>query len=170
MSALLNDEYLVVKAAAGDYQAFELLVQRYQGKIRGMLRNLCRDAAIADDLAQQTFIAAWEKLQQFRMGSFNSWLCTIAYRQFLMWQRQPHSHEAIEQTEQHVVELDPIAYKDLYNALGKLSESQRRAVVLTALVGLTHTEAAELLQQPVGTTKSHFSRGLKALKQLMRDA
>jgi len=69
---------------------FGVLVRTHQSKVRGFLRRLTRgDAALADDLAQETFLEAHRKLAQYRgEGSFGSWLCGIAWSRFLMERRK----------------------------------------------------------------------------------
>ena len=86
----LNDIELVVMAkTARDDKAFAVLVKRHQAKLRAFLRRLCGEAALADDIAQETFIKAYSSLSTFRGGaSFRSWLFAIAYREFLQDKRK----------------------------------------------------------------------------------
>ena len=83
-----SDIDLARDAASGKEAAFEALVRRHQGTIRGMTRRLARHAAEADDIAQVTFLTAWRKIGSYRGGSFKAWLCTIAYREFLQVRRK----------------------------------------------------------------------------------
>src|ERR1700691_90164 len=82
----MNDSDLVARALAGDGAAFGALVRQHQSMLRGFLRRLPRgDWALADDLAQETFLEAWRKLAQFRGdGSFAGWLTRIAWSRLLM--------------------------------------------------------------------------------------
>ena len=73
---------LAREAASGQDAAFEALVRRYQGAVRGLTRRLARHAAEADDIAQTAFLTAWRKIGSYRGGSFKAWICTIAYREF----------------------------------------------------------------------------------------
>ena len=81
----LSDEALVASVvAARDAAAFEALVRRHQSRVRNWLRLLARSSARADDLAQETFIRAWERAHTFSgRGKFVSWLMKIAYNAFL---------------------------------------------------------------------------------------
>lgn len=181
---MLSDETLLARAKATDnkaaYLAFDALVRRHQGMVRGMLLNLTRHKPSAEDLSQQTFINAWEKLHQCHTGNFKSWLGSIAYRQFLIWRRsqkrtvklhnedwrttdQEQEHE--QHQEQNQTQTPDTT--DLHKALGKLPENQRQILVLTALVGMTQQEVADFLKMPLGTVKSHASRGLASLKNLL---
>jgi len=78
-------ELVTLVTSSDDQAAFQLLVERHQGAIRGFLRRLAAgDYGTADDLAQETFLMAYRKMHTFKStGSFLSWLHTIAYRQFL---------------------------------------------------------------------------------------
>ncbi len=77
----MSAERLLREAAAGDAAAFNALVREHQSKVRGFLRRLTRgDAALADDLGQETFLEAWRKIAQYRGdGSFSGWLCGITW-------------------------------------------------------------------------------------------
>src|SRR5262245_64809606 len=85
----ISDEALVASVvAARDAAACETLVRRYQSKVRNWLRQLTRDAARADDLAQETFIRAWERAHTFTgRGKFGGWIMKIAYNTFLQERR-----------------------------------------------------------------------------------
>lgn len=85
-----SDEELVARAvAARDQAAFGELVRRHQSRVRNWLRQLTRNAATADDIAQEAFIKAWNKLDSFSgQGRFAAWLMKIAYTEFLMSDRK----------------------------------------------------------------------------------
>ena len=83
---MISDKELATRVAvSNDQAAFSELVERYQAPIRGFLRRLVAgDHSAADDLAQDTFLIAFQKISSWRAtGTFSSWLHTIAYRQFL---------------------------------------------------------------------------------------
>jgi RNA polymerase sigma factor (sigma-70 family) len=85
-----SDEQLIfIAAASGDTKAFEELVRRHQTRIRSWLLHLTNNSAQADDLAQDTFLRAWNRLGSFQgRGKFSSWLMKIAYNNFLQSKRQ----------------------------------------------------------------------------------
>ena len=85
-----SDGELIAMVIAGkDQRAFSSLVTRYQSAVRAVLMRLCRNAALADDLAQETFIKAYNKISAYSgAGSFKAWLCRIAYNEFLMSARK----------------------------------------------------------------------------------
>ena len=86
----LSDETLVSRViATRDTDAFAELVGRHQGRIRGLLTHLARDPSLAQDLAQDTFVRAWERIDMFRgTGSFAAWLGRLAYNRFLQHERR----------------------------------------------------------------------------------
>jgi RNA polymerase sigma-70 factor (ECF subfamily) len=158
-------------AAAGDSAAFNALVREHQSKVRGFLRRLARgDAALADDLAQETFLEAWRKIAQFRgEGSFSGWLCGIAWSRFLM-ERRKRKEEPLEDVDE-TVSTDPQssshAKLDLERAMARLAAPERAALTLCYALGHSHGEAAEILSLPLGTIKSHVLRGREKLKAML---
>lgn len=165
---LRADADLAQDAASGEEAAFETLVRRYQGTIRGLTRRLAWRPVEADDLAQATFLTAWRKMGTYRGGSFKAWLCTIAYREFLQARRRRKPEvEFDEQT--HIIAFDASASRlpdhlDLDRALKALPENQRICVILCVASGLTHSEASLATGFPLGTVKSHVNRGVAALR------
>ena len=165
-----SDPDLAALASLGDREAFAKLVRRHQAKVRGMLRRLSGSAADGDDLAQVTFVTAWEKLPTYSGGRFQSWLCTIAYRTFLQARRKARPVAPLEDAPEQAVHDAPTGLKlDLDAAMAALSEPQRLCVVLCTATGLSHTEAAGLLDWPLGTVKSHHLRGTRRLRELLSD-
>lgn len=166
----MDEAALLRRAASGDRQAFGALVQAHQGYLRQWLRRLCGgDAAQADDVAQEAFIAAWRALPGFRgEAAFRSWLTRLAYRCWLRQREQPlepgHADEPAAATLTHP---DPGARLDLQRALAQLREVEREAVLMCCHAELSHAEAAALLGLPLGTVKSHVQRGRARLRELL---
>lgn len=162
-----TDEALAREAKRGSTHAFESLVRRNQSLVRGFLRRLCSgDAALADDLAQETFVMAWRRIGSFEAkGSFKGWLCRIAYTQFLQNRRSAKAsarREDAVMAEAATTQDDRggnEARLDLDRVMSALSPEQRAAVALCYGEGMSHAEAAEALGLPLGTVKSHVLRG-----------
>lgn len=167
----MTHEELARRAARGDSAAFSALVREHQSKIRGFLRRLTRgDAALADDLAQETFFEAWRKIAQYRAeGSFSSWLCGIAWSRFLM-NRRKRREEPLEDADNNI-SFDPApahaAKLDLEKAMARLAAPERAALTLCYALGHSHGEAAEILELPLGTVKSHVLRGREKLQAML---
>jgi RNA polymerase sigma-70 factor (ECF subfamily) len=166
-----TDNTLAQLAAAGDSAAFGTLVRIHQSKVRGFLRRLTRgDVALADDLAQETFLEAHRKVAQYRgEGSFGSWLCGIAWSRFLMERRKRKEEPLEAQPETASADAGPsiIARLDLERAMARLGAEERAALTLCYALGHSHGEAAEILSLPLGTVKSHVLRGREKLKAML---
>lgn len=167
-SALWSDEALVRAAAGGSSDAFSRIVERHQQALRGFLRRTCRDWALADDLAQETFLAAWEQIDRLNAGSsLRAWLCGIGYRKYLTAVRSERrarlreaQFEEADRPQSQSAQEDRIA---LDRAMQDLPPEQRASVALCLAAGFSHSEAAEALGLPLGTVKSHVQRGRQAL-------
>ena len=168
----MNEGALLALATAGDSAAFEALVRQRQSPLRGFLRRLTRgDHALADDLAQETFIEAWRKIEQFRgTGTFAGWLARIAYRRYLMWARQRKLEPLDEVADVPDARPAPDQRLDLEKAMMQLSLLERAALTLCYAQENTHEEAAEILDMPLGTLKSHVARGREKLRRLLEVA
>ena len=164
---------VVALAAAGDDLAFEELVRRRQDSVRGILRRLCGNAALADDLAQQVFLQAWTSLRTLRApGAFGGWLKQIAVNAWLShYRRQPQESRAIVAAEAMPgPDTNPGLAMDLDHLLARLNPNERVAVVLAYAEGLTHPEIAAATGWPLGTTKSHVQRGAARLREWLEAA
>ena len=167
----MSDEGLAARAAAGDRAAFGRLVQQHQSMLRGFLLRLTRgDSALADDLAQESFLAAWRKIDQFRgEGLFRGWLARIAYTRYLMEARRKKLETVTDDDEstRACEGLEPGMRFDLERCMANLALGERAALTLCYALGHSNEEAAEILGMPVGTIKSHVLRGRKKLLAML---
>jgi RNA polymerase sigma-70 factor (ECF subfamily) len=162
---------VVVLAGAGDDRAFEELVRRRQGSLRGLLRRLCGNAALADDLAQQSFVQAWTRLSTLRApAAFGGWLRQIAVNTWLAQARGRTPIAALPVDLEDAASADPSLALDLDRLLHRLSEGERTCLVLAYAEGLTHAEIAATTGWPLGTVKSHVLRGGARLREWWTDA
>ena len=146
----------------------------HQSAVRAFLIRLCRNGALADDLAQETFLSAYSRLSTYRQtGGFKSWLFGIAYRCFL--QQRRHDQRELEVHAQfHLLAADDDYYeqlaplqRDLEHALMCLDATQAAAISLNMSIGFSHAEVAAIMDLPLGTVKSHINRGLVKLRELL---
>ena len=179
----LNDTDLIARVLAGDDRhAFGELVRRHQSAVRGFLRRLVRgQEALADDLAQETFIEAYRNLAKYRGGSaFSTWLIGIACNR---WRNELRNRRATEQWTEEMVLADAapgeeiVAFAasasvdlrhDLTSALVRLPIDEQTAINLCYQEGLTHEEAAEVLGCPLGTLKTNLLRAKDKLRRHLR--
>ena len=161
-----------------DQHAFGELVRRYQSPVRAFLARMTRgDAHLADDLAQETFLKAWQKLQTYRGGArFSTWLFGIAVNEFRMAGRRRKEpawekvDESAAEPEEPAATRDSHLRLDLTEALKLLNSNERAAVVLCCQNGLSHEEAAQVLDCPLGTVKTNILRGKEKLRRRLSPA
>lgn len=173
-----TDADLIARVLANeDQHAFGELVRRYQSPVRGFLARLTRgDAHLADDLAQETFVKAWRKLQTYHgSAKFSTWLFGIAYNEFRTVARQ-RKELALEDVGEPTAEPGKSGADtrsalrlDLTEALKGLHFGERAAIVLCCQNGLTHEEAAQVLDCPLGTVKTNVLRGKEKLRRRLPD-
>lgn len=169
-----SDPDLAHAAAGGSEAAFAELVRRHQARVRGMARRLTGSEAQGDDIAQLTFLTAWQKIGTYAGGTFSAWVCTICWREFLQWRRRQKIEIEFDETAE-IIPFDRSAAEtetrmDLARALDGLTEAQRVCVVLCVAAGLSHREAAEATGWPLGTVKSHVQRGVAQLRACLANA
>ena len=186
----LTDADLVARVLIDDDQhAFGELVRRHQSSVRGLLRQLTRtDVALADDLAQigragqqecrdlaqQAFLRAYKNIRSFRgEARFSTWIYRIAYNCFREDARRRKELVGIDeehlQTQHDPQVADPGLRHDLMRALNLLPLNERSAILLCCQNGLSHDEAARVLDIPLGTVKTNVLRGREKLKRMLAD-
>jgi RNA polymerase sigma-70 factor (ECF subfamily) len=170
--ATTSEAVLVRAAQAGDRAAFTELVRRRQGWLRALLLQLCGRAADADDLAQETFLRAWRRLPQLREpNAFSGWLRSTAVRLFIDGRRQPRAEIDDPESFDGYVSADPTpdcvagAKIDLERALAMLAPGERLCIVLNLSEGLSHAEIEQMTGMPLGTIKSHITRGTQKVRR-----
>jgi RNA polymerase sigma factor (sigma-70 family) len=165
-----DEARLIAAARRGDSRAFAALVDAHQQAVRGFLRRFTGGWADADDIAQEAFVTAWRKLDRFEgRSSFRSWVSGIAFR-IARDARRAHGR-AVARDGAWLARQDdgggdgapPEDRIALADAMAALPEDQRAAVALCLGEGFSHAEAAVILKAPLGTVKSHVTRGRERL-------
>lgn len=182
----------VEKLKSGDQAAFEQMVNRYSGDIYGLLYRIMRDPEEAGDVTQETFIRAFKAISRFRGdASVKTWLFRIAINQsrnrYRWWKRRKREKTvsldatvcATERPLSEVVPSDVPTPEDetlrneragiLHDAIARLPEHFREAVVLCDIQGFAYEEIAEILNINLGTVKSRISRGREELRRKLKD-
>ena len=169
----LRDTDLIARVLAGnDRHAFAELVRRHQSSLRGFLRRLTGgDVALADDLAQEACIEAYRNLAKFGGASaFETWLLGIGYNRYRQWRRKrrelPMDADAPEPADE-AAEPDGGVRIDVGEAVRRLREEERTALELCYTRGLSHEEAARVMDCPTGTLKTHILRAKARLKSFL---
>jgi RNA polymerase sigma factor (sigma-70 family) len=172
--ALLADDQLVGLAVGGDRAAYGELVRRHARFVRDLVRRMGADATLADDLTQDAFIDAMRSLPAYRFEApFTAWIRTVAARLYL--KRKYRDARMIVMADPIDAETSPDAGRadldvrmDLDAALKALSPAERTCVTLCHGAGLTGQEIADALDVPLGTVKSHVTRGLEKLRRRLK--
>jgi len=163
---------LIGLARGGDYAAFGRLVDAHQGAVRAFLRRVTGNYADADDLAQEAFARTWEVLYRFDgTSALRTFICGVAFQ---YWRRARRSQSRREARETAYADLSDTQTDEnperaaqrlaLRKAMEELPQDQRAALALCLGQDFTHAEAAEILGLPLGTVKSHVSRGRARLQ------
>ena len=152
----------------GDLAAFGNLVRVHEPAVRSMLRRLAGDDA--DDLAQETFLAAWRRAASWRQdGSYRSWLLRIAWRQFLSHRRKQRPTEPLHAAGSLAVAPRSDQHAGIAQAMGRLGDRERMAALLCFAEGHSHSEAAAIMELPLGTLKSLIARARQGLVECLED-
>jgi RNA polymerase sigma-70 factor, ECF subfamily len=174
-----SDNALVKAILAGNQEACVELIRQYHAPIYRLLVHLSRDAHLAEDLAQETFLAAWAKIGSFNAtSSLNTWLHTIAYRKFIDAHRRQErtvttrADASIDQAQSNTPNAYDSVLADeeslrLYRALDCLKTIERDVVVLHYLQGLSYEEMAAVFSQPTGTLKWRTQQALEKLRSAL---
>ncbi|MFP4130443.1 MAG: RNA polymerase sigma factor RpoE [Halorhodospira sp.] len=187
MGSELSDRELVERVQAGDKQAFDVLVLRYQHKLLKLIGRYVREPQEASDVAQEAFIKAYRAIPRFRgESSFYTWLYRIGVntaKNHLVAQgrRPPDTDVDAQDAERYSVEStlrdqdtpEAEAYRDevertVVDAIAELPEELRTAVTLRELEGMSYQEIAQVMDCPVGTVRSRIFRAREAIDRRLR--
>jgi RNA polymerase sigma-70 factor (ECF subfamily) len=150
------------------------LVREHGPALRGLLRRMGAQPALADDLAQDAFVIGFQRLGDLREpAAFGGWIKQIAARLYIRRMRSRlRLEDSLENAPEAATEGEGAAGRrlDLDAALATLSEPERLCVSLCHGAGLTQAEIAATLNWPLGTVKSHVTRGLARLRRRLEDA
>ena len=163
---------LVQRACAGDMRAFERLYREHAGRVYGLCLRMTRDVQLAEDCTQDTFINAWRALAKFETrSSLSTWLHRIAVNVSLAKRRKASpvgpsldDEEGTSGATEWILET-PVEVREIEAAIGALPDGARDALVLHALYGYSHGEAAQMLGVAEGTCKAQLHRARKLLRE-----
>ena len=179
---------LIQTASQGDLTAFNDLVLKYQGQVFNLACRILENQDLAEDITQDTFIHAFQKLHQFRGGSFRAWLLKIGtnlcYDEMRIWKR--HHHQPLEPTdEENNINESPYWIKDpgplpedvaemsdlrniLEHGLNQLPLKFRTVVTLVDIHQMDYREVSRITGIPIGTVKSRLARGRMQLGSYLK--
>jgi RNA polymerase sigma-70 factor (ECF subfamily) len=178
-----NDRELVERLQRREPQALAELYDRYGRLVYSLILRIVRDTGIAEDLVQETFLRVWNRVQGFdaEKASIAPWLLAVARNRSIDYLRSASGRERnaveFEETdhpalytdmEQDILTSD--ATRRVKAAMAKLSANQRQVIELAYFEGLSQTEMAERMGQPLGTVKTWVRTALKNLRDELGEA
>ncbi len=175
-----SDESLLAGMAHGDERAGLAFVRRYQGRVFGLAMGMVSDAALAEDIAQETLVRAWRHAPVYdsRRGAVSTWVLTIARNLTIdalrMRRAVPTDPDdfvnlglASNEPSPDDTAVSSEAARGLHLALAGLRPDQRRALVLAYFYGMTAAEISAAEGIPLGTAKTRIRAGLTKLRKAM---
>ncbi len=174
--AKTDDQLLLSSLRAGRSEACTELVRIHYEAVYRFLIHLTRDVHWAEDLTQETFAAAWERMATFRgRSTLATWLHRIAYTKFIDGQRAVRRSASLRERPT-TPPVDPLASamavdeaRRLYAALDELDAADRTIIVLHYLQGMSYSAMASVLDEPKGTVKWRTREALNCLRILLGD-
>jgi RNA polymerase sigma-70 factor (ECF subfamily) len=171
----ISIEALVQRAQEGDSAAFEVLYRRLVGRIYALCLRMARNAQRAEELTQDVFVRAWERLGSFRGESkFTTWLHRLAVNVVLQAGRSKGRRESREELVGdpgeylgRVKEEFPGTRIDIERAIALLPEGARKVVVLRDIYGYKYEEIATMQGVALGTVKAQIHRARRMLKEML---
>jgi len=179
--AHLSDEAVLSLVASSDDQALAELYDRFGRVAYGLALRILRDEALAQDAVQEAFLAVWRSADRFlaERAKASTWILTLVHRRSVDLVRREDRRRG-EPLESAAEPAAPTTTEDeatlgferrvVQEALAQLTPEQRETLELGYYGGLTQTELAEQLGQPLGTIKSRMFTGLSRLRDLLAEA
>lgn len=179
-----SDATLVRSLLQKDVTAFEQLYDRHSRTVYSLVLRILQQPSTAEEVVQDVFLLLWRNADQYdpSRGPFVPWLLTLARNRALDHLRLKSERQ--RRREEQADELPPVMAAPEFEKqldekrraervrtlMGELQPQQKRAIELAYFEGLSHTEIAEKLQEPLGTVKSWIRNGLLRLKEGLRAA
>ena len=180
------DLALVKRVKAGDYQAFDLLVLKYQSRLISTAFKFVKDIQIAEDIAQESLIKSFKSINSFREdSSFYTWVYRITVntaKNFLISKKRKDELLQTDLSEDGSFHVEPVnsdSPQEIYNAaelqeiititLNQRGEETKTALTLREFEGLSYEQIAEVVDCPVGTVRSRIFRGREVIDDAIRE-
>lgn len=171
LSALQELKLISRCVAFDDRNAFGILVDNYHAPLNRFLFNMTSDAALTDDLCQETFLKAWISIRSFKgISKFKTWLFRIAYNELITYKRKYGRDEGLENVTSDLM-TDPYqgteSSMDLESAMKSLSEKEKTVVLLFYLEDMPIKKIVDITGIPEGTIKVYLSRARNKMSKIL---
>jgi RNA polymerase sigma-70 factor (ECF subfamily) len=172
----MDDKELILQVLNGDERAFSALYDRYSTRVNSLVLRILHDQMMAEETLQETFLKLWNHANQYvpERGSVLIWLLTIARRTALERLRfeahRPALTDGDEDTSflESIPELETTSeearWRSLHLAVQSLPVEQRKVIEMAYYEGMSQSEIAETLNQPLGTVKTRLRAGMIRLR------
>ena len=181
----LGDENLLTLIAHGDKDALECFYEKYSTQVFSLARYMLKDEAIAEEIAQDVFLAVWQKAGTFKAnrGSPKGWLMSIAHHRVIDHVRSAkRARASMDRMAQEMVSLEKlyqvrtedealrnIESQEIAKALQSIPEAQRTVILMSYFQGYSQSEISEILDQPLGTVKTRIRLGMQKLRSIFKN-
>ena len=179
----IADEQLVAQIAQGDASALEQLYDRYVRQCFGLALRMLGDSALAEEVIQEIFLKLWTSPGSYstQKGKFVSWLLSLVHHRCIdELRRRSRTDVALDDETGSVLDTEPDPTPEpgdqvwvmeqqraVREALAQIPQNQRQVLELAYYRGLSHSEIAEKLGQPLGTVKTRIRLGMQSLRSLL---
>ena len=171
LTLMQNDNFLIQQLKDKDERALSLLYDKYAGAIYSVIIKMVRDEGKAQNLLQDTFMTVWDKSESYdaSKGRFYTWVFRIARNKTLNFLRKVEpliqtDDFSVYDSKEEAISIDA-KYLELNGAITTLEEHHKEAIELVYFKGLTHKEAHQQMDVPLGTFKSYVRQALKQLRK-----
>ncbi len=181
----LGDENLLTLIAHGDKDALECFYEKYSTQVFSLARYMLKDEAIAEEIAQDVFLAVWQKAGTFKAnrGSPKGWLISITHHRVIDHVRSAkRARASMDRMAQEMASLEKlyqvrtedealrsIERQEIAKALESIPEAQRTVILMSYFQGYSQTEIAKILDQPLGTVKTRIRLGMQKLRSIFKN-
>ena len=181
----LGDENLLTLIAHGDKEALECFYERFSTQVFSLARYMLKDEAIAEEIAQDVFLAVWQKAGTFKAnrGSPKGWLMSITHHRVIDHVRSAkRARASMDRMAQEMASMEKlyqvrtedeafrsIERQEIAKALQTIPEAQRTVILMSYFQGYSQSEIAEILNQPLGTVKTRIRLGMQKLRAIFKN-
>ena len=181
---ILEDQELLVRIASGEKDALEAIYERYSSAVYSLARYMLRSEAVAEEATQDVFLNIWLKASSYNSsrGQPKTWIMSVAHHKIIDVIRSRRRAEAISDPKEYeTLDLLPSAQigtvetvvrnleaERVRRALERLPAAQQEVVTLAYFSGLSQSEIAARLGQPLGTVKTRARLALQKLREELR--